>query len=97
ARRTRRAMKKWFILFGLVGASACDSSFEPGNLVQGLRVLAISAEPPEVAPSAETALRALAACPSGAPIAGSWAARLLPMAAGKGAINPDCTRVAPAA
>ena len=71
-------------------AVACNKSFTPAEHVEGLRVLAIKAEPPEAAPGAMTTLTALAVDTSGAPITIDWAACTEPAQPGNGLVNPDC-------
>ena len=71
-------------------ASACTRSFTPASYVHGLRVLAVKAEPPEVAPGQSTTLTALAVDTTGAPVEVSWVACTEPALTGKGSINPDC-------
>jgi hypothetical protein len=61
----------------------------PASSVEGLRVLGIKAEPPEVAPGATSQLSILAVDPGGLPIAVDWSACSLPPLPGA-AVNPDC-------
>jgi hypothetical protein len=69
---------------------ACNKSFTSADHVEGLRVLAIKAEPPEVAPGAMTTLSALAVDTGGAAIAVDWAACTEAVLPGTGIVNPDC-------
>lgn len=69
---------------------ACNKSFTPADHVEGLRVLAIKAEPPEAAPGAMTTLTALAVDTSGAAISVDWAACTEAAIPGTGIVNPDC-------
>jgi hypothetical protein len=71
-------------------AVACNRSFTPAEHVEGLRVLAIKAEPPEVAPGGMTTLTALAVDTTGAQITVDWAACTEPAQPGNGIVNPDC-------
>lgn len=71
-------------------AAACGTSFEKASLVQGLRVLAIKAEPAEVAPGQSTTLTALAVDTAGRPLTLTWRACNEAPQLGLGAINPGC-------
>ena len=75
---------------------ACNKSFTPAEHVEGLRVLAIKAEPPEVAPGAMTTLTALAVDTTGAQIIVDWAACTEAALPGNGIVNPDCLQYASA-
>src|SRR5262249_14432468 len=57
-------------LLGLL--AGCTASFDPPSFVAGLRVLAVKAEPPEVAPGETTTLTALDVDTDGRAIAISW-------------------------
>lgn len=61
-----------FVSAGTV--SACGQQFQPGNVVDNLRVLAIRAEPPELRPGEAALLSALVADPRGGgrPISLLW-------------------------
>jgi hypothetical protein len=81
---------RWAIVWCAALLPACGNSFTPASLVQGLRVLAVKAEPPEVAPGQTTTLTALAVDTTGAAVQASWSACTEPALAGTGPINPDC-------
>jgi len=81
-------MKRTSVLLAL--ACACSASFTPASHVQGLRVLGIKAEPPEVAPGGATALTVLAVDTSGSAVEVSWLACTEPALVGTGPINPAC-------
>lgn len=55
-----------------LGASGCGRDFEPFNLVNKLRVLAIQADPPAVAPGETAVLRALVYEPDGDEVSYRW-------------------------
>jgi hypothetical protein len=77
----------------LLLAGGCVRSFDPATYVNGLRVLAVRADPPEVAPGDTTMLTVLAVDPSQtgvATITAEWAACTQPPAPGVLTINPDC-------
>ena len=77
------------ILFAFL-AAACGNSFDKAEYVNGLRVLAVKAEPPEVAPGQSTQLSVLAVDTANRPVTLTWAACTLYPKAGYGVINPDC-------
>jgi hypothetical protein len=64
-------------------AAGCQPSFPRYSRVHSLAVLAIVAEPPEIAPGEATRLSALAVDPDGRPVALEWAACALPPPAGE--------------
>lgn len=70
--------RRWFAaaLAAAAGALACQPEFPPKSELAGLRVLAIRAEPPEIAPGATSQLTALAVDPFGRPIRYRWRACL---------------------
>jgi hypothetical protein len=74
-------------------AAACGTSFEKASLVSGLRVVAIKAEPPEVAPGRSTMLSVLAVDTANQPLTLRWMACTEPPQLGLGAINPGCFNV----
>lgn len=82
-------MKRAIVPFAAL-ACACTQPFAPASYVNGLRVMAVKAEPPEVAPGQPTALTALAVDTTGAAVAVSWVACTEPALTGQGAINPGC-------
>lgn len=71
--------------------AACANKFDPAAYVNGLRLLAVKAEPPDLPPGATTTLTATAVNPGGATPTVEWDACLLPPppAAGQ-AVNQDC-------
>ncbi|MGZ3442787.1 MAG: hypothetical protein ACXVDD_24870 [Polyangia bacterium] len=85
-------MKRLALLVALAaGAAGCRNSFDPASFVDKLRLLAVQATPPEVAPGAATKLQAFWANPGGSAPAIRWDACLVapPPATGR-AVNPDC-------
>jgi len=81
-------MKRSLIALALL--AACEKSFEPASYVQGVRVLAIKAEPAEVAPGGTTTLTALAVDTNGGLLTATWEACTEPPLVGYGAINSAC-------
>jgi hypothetical protein len=75
---------------------ACQPSFDPASYVTGLRLLAVRAEPPEVAPGESVTLTTLAVDPTGGVIDITWQACQLAPGPGDGTLNPDCLRPGPA-
>jgi hypothetical protein len=69
----------------------CIKSFDPASFVDKLRLLAVKAEPPEIAPGQTTTLTATFANPGGTTPSVTWDACLLPPppATGQG-VNQDC-------
>jgi len=61
-----------FAVAALLLCAGCQSNFEPASYVNGLRVLAIKAEPPEVAPGESSTLTALAVDTAGNTIDNQW-------------------------
>lgn len=82
--------RRWVCLC-LPGLLAACQSFPdpPVSFVQGLRVLGIKAEPPEVPAGASSQLSMLAADTAGNAIAVSWTECFMAPLAGQ-AVNPDC-------
>ena len=75
-------------LFALFG---CGGNFQPYSHIAALSVLAIKAEPPELAPGETTTLTAEAFDPEGRAITLQWAACLDPPSPTTGdVVNPDC-------
>jgi len=87
-------MKRTLLILAAL-ACACNKSFTPASYVQGLRVLAVKADLPEVAPGATTTFTVLAVDTSGAPIQVSWWACTEPELVGTGPINPACFNTTP--
>ncbi|MCU1278175.1 MAG: putative lipoprotein [bacterium] len=81
-----RRLGSLLFALGLVG---CSKSFDPPSYVSGLRVLAIKAEPPEVAPGQSSTVTALAVATDGAAIAFAWSECDKAPLPGQ-AINRDC-------
>ncbi|MCU1283367.1 MAG: hypothetical protein JWM53_6913 [bacterium] len=75
----------------IVAVGGCRNSFDPASSVDKLRLLAVKADPPEVAPGAATTLHAIWANPGGSAPAIRWDACLEapPPATGR-SVNPDC-------
>ena len=71
--------------------AGCGNDFDPASFVDKLRLLAVKAEPPEVAFGQATTLTATAANPGGAAPTITWDACLLPPPPATGqAVNQDC-------
>jgi hypothetical protein len=69
---------------------ACSTNEDPASYVNGLRVLGVKAEPPEIPlGGGATTLSTLAIDTMGRPISVTWAACLDPPTQGQ-AVNPDC-------
>ena len=88
-------MRRLALVFALVsvavGVSGCRNSFDPAAFVDKLRLLAVQADPPEVAPGAATTLHATWANPGGATPAIRWDACLQPPPPATGqSVSPDC-------
>src|SRR3954471_18744384 len=72
-------------------AAGCGNSFDPASFVDKLRLLAVKAEPPDVAFGQMTTLTATAVNPGGSTPAITWDACLLPPPPATGeAVNQDC-------
>jgi len=85
-----------FIAVALMGVAAClaglacqNSSDLPPSYVSGLRVMAIKAEPPEIAPGASTTLSVLAIDTGGTTPTATWSRCMRAPLAGQ-TVNPDC-------
>jgi hypothetical protein len=75
-------------------ASACTTSPDPpASFITGLRVLAISAEPPQVNPGQTTQVTALVIDTSGRPVDVTWSRCLLAPLPGE-AVNVNCATAA---
>jgi len=75
---------------------ACQSFPDPPvSFVEGLRVLGIKAEPPEVAAGGDSALTVLAVDTAGNAIAATWTECFMPPLPGQ-TVNPDCIDAASA-
>jgi hypothetical protein len=77
-------------VFAVALLLSCQSPFDPASYVQGLRVLAVKAQPPEVPPGQMTNLTALAIDTNGGVVNGTWTACTEAALPGYGAVNPDC-------
>jgi hypothetical protein len=78
----------------LLVAAGCGPSFDPPSYVKGLRVLAVEADPPELAPGEQTTLRLLITDGNDDATI-EWATCTRPTYPGAGFINPDCTKETP--
>ena len=87
-------MKKAILLLTVL-ACACSNSFPSPSYVQGLRVLGVKAEPPEVAPGGTTLFTVLAVDTTGSPVEVSWLACTEPELVGTGPVNPACFGASP--
>lgn len=83
-------------LVALLLLSGCSTSFEPPSFLSGLRILAVKAEPPEIAPGDATTMMGLAVDTRGDAVALTWAACTVPALPNLGSINPDCFTGGPA-
>jgi len=80
-----------FLLVAIaVLAAGCRQSFDPPTWVTGLRVLAVRADPPELAAGATATLSVLAVDTEGRTLEYTWDACLLPPPLSGGALNPEC-------
>ncbi len=73
-----------FTLFG------CSNNFDPQSYIADLRLIAVTADPPDIPPGATSTLTATWANPGGAAPAFAWAACLDPPSPTSGDINPAC-------
>jgi hypothetical protein len=85
----RRALVVSGLALMLVPAACTTSTDPPVSLVVGLRVLAVTADPPEVAPGATSQVAALVVDTAGRPVDASWSRCTLPPRTGE-AVNPGC-------
>jgi len=72
-----------------LGSGGCRQNMEPASYVTGLRVLAITAQPPQVPPGQTAALSALVVDTQGRPLRIAWSQCLAAPLQGQ-AVNPDC-------
>lgn len=89
----RQTVARQIVALALAAAACagCRNAFDPASFVDKLRLLAVKAEPPELAPGATTKLTATWANPGGSPPAIHWSACLeAPPPASGQAVNPDC-------
>jgi hypothetical protein len=86
-----RAAACFFSFAALLGAGCTVSSDLPASFVAGLRVLAGSGEPPQVAAGATSQLSLLVVDTGGLPVDVSWSRCDLPPLPGT-AVNPDCVK-----
>ena len=68
----------------------CSNNFDPQSLVESLRLIAVTADPPDIPPGATSTLTATWANPGGAAPTFSWAECLDPPSPTSGDINPAC-------
>lgn len=86
----RRSVGLAGVFAGLALASGgCSPKMDPATYVTGLRVLLISAQPPEVAPGQTATVSALAIDTQGRPLSADWSVCLEAPQQGQ-AVNPDC-------
>lgn len=79
------------LALAILFAAGCTSEFDPASFVDKLRLLAVKAEPPDVAPGFATMLSATTANPGGSAPTITWDACLLPPPPATGeAVNQDC-------
>jgi hypothetical protein len=72
-------------------AAGCTPDWDPQSFVDGLRVLAVKAEPPEIAPGQSAQVTAVAWETAGAPITYEWASCLLASTpTSRATVNADC-------
>lgn len=85
--------RRLLVLAASVPLIACRGSFDPASYVNGLRVLSVQAEPPEIPPGQTSTLRALVVDTDGAAVELAWAACMLgPTPASAEPVNLDCIR-----
>ena len=83
-------------LLAVACLGGCQSFPDPPvSFVEGLRVLGVKAEPPEVPAGGDTALSMLAVDTAGNAIAADWTECFMPPLAGQ-TVNPDCIGAASA-
>jgi hypothetical protein len=84
-------MRALAIAAAILAGAGCTRSFDPAALVDKLRLLAVKAEPPEVAPGHETTMTATFANAGGSTPTVTWDACLLPPPPASGeTVNVDC-------
>ena len=83
-----RALVAVLAIAALLGG--CAKSFDPATWVTGLRVLAVKAEPPELAGGEGGTLTALVIDTDGRPVTVDWDTCLLPPPLSGGALNSEC-------
>ena len=84
-------MRRALAALALVAVAGCGNQFDPASFVDKLRLLAVEADPPDVAFGQMTTLTATTANPGGSAPVISWDACLLPPPPATGeAVNQDC-------
>jgi hypothetical protein len=84
-------MRRALAALALVAVAGCGNSFDPASFVDKLRLLAVKAEPPDVAFGQMTTLTATSANPGGSAPTINWDACLLPPPPATGeSVNQDC-------
>jgi hypothetical protein len=77
------------VVVAAVLVAGCQQSFTPATSVEGLRVLAVTAEPPEIAAGETTTMTVVAVDPAGRPITARWEGCLLAPGVTT-SLNPRC-------
>lgn len=86
---------RWAVGAGLLGiglalgSGGCRQNMDPASYVTGLRVLTITAQPPQVPPGQTAAVSALVVDTQGRPLSIAWNQCLAAPLQGQ-AVNPDC-------
>jgi hypothetical protein len=79
------------LILALIAIAGCNSSFPPYSHIHSLSVLAMTADPPEVAIGASSTVSVTAFDPAGGAFTIDWAACTLAPPIGTGAdVNPQC-------
>ena len=87
----RRAPVVALVLALAAAVAGCGNEFDPASFVDKLRLLAVEAAPPDLAPGQSTTLTATAVNPAGSAPTITWDACLLPPPPATGqAVNQDC-------
>jgi hypothetical protein len=68
----RGGFRIWWVLGWVVTVAGCSNPFEPYNHLAGFRMLAVRAEPPDLAPSSTATLSALLFVPDQRPVSYDW-------------------------
>jgi hypothetical protein len=82
-------MRRLLVAAMCLAAGCRSSSDAPSSFVQGLRVLAVQAEPPQVNPGEVSQLSVLAFDTNGLAVDATWSRCVLPPRSGE-AVNPGC-------
>lgn len=83
-------MRLSLALFLACAALGCSDNFEPQYYVKDLRVIAVTADPPDIPPGATSTLTTTWANPGGPAPTFEWAVCGEPPSPTSGDINPDC-------